>query len=141
MTIAYETDNIFAKIIDGAIPSHKVYEDDNFLAIMDVFPQSRGHVLMLPKRPSRNLLDADPEVLASVMPMVQRIAKAVVKATGADGFRVVQFNEAPAGQSVFHLHFHIIPAYAGEAILPHVAQNKADDAELAALAKKIAGAL
>src|SRR5665213_3258390 len=108
---AYEADNIFAKIIDGTIPSYKVYEDDHFLAIMDVFPQSRGHVLVLPKRPSRNLLDADPAVLASVLPMVQRIAKAVVKVTGAEGFRVVQFNEAPAGQSVFHLHFHIIPAY------------------------------
>ena len=75
----YEADNIFAKIIDGNIPSHKVYEDDNFLAMMDVFPQSRGHVLVLPKRPSRNLLDADPAVLASVMPMVQKIARAVVK--------------------------------------------------------------
>src|ERR1700761_5133283 len=103
---AYETDNIFAKIIDGAIPSHKVYEDDNFLAIMDVFPQSRGHVLVLPKHPSRNLLDADPAVLASVMPMVQKLAKAVVAGTGADGVRIAQFNEAPAGQTVFHLHFH-----------------------------------
>src|SRR6185437_5889538 len=105
---AYDTDNVFAKIIDGAIPSHKVYEDENFLAVMDVFPQSRGHVLVLPKRPSRNLLDADPQVLASVMPMVQRIARAVVSATGADGCRIAQFNEAPAGQTVFHLHFHII---------------------------------
>jgi len=137
----YEADNIFAKIIDGNIPSHKVYEDDNFLAMMDVFPQSRGHVLVLPKRPSRNLLDADPAVLASVMPMVQKIARAVVKATGADGFRLAQFNEAPAGQSVFHLHFHIIPAYEGEAIRPHGAQNKADDTELAALATKIRAAL
>jgi histidine triad (HIT) family protein len=138
---AYDTDNVFAKIIDGAIPSHKVYEDENFLAVMDVFPQSRGHVLVLPKRPSRNLLDADPQVLASVMPMVQRIARAVVKATGADGFRIAQFNEAPAGQTVFHLHFHIIPAYEGQQIRPHGADNKANDAELAELAKKIAAAI
>ena len=138
MTIAYETDNIFARIIDGNIPSHKVYEDANFLAIMDVFPQSRGHVLVLPKRPSRNLLDADPAVLASVLPMVQRIAKALVKVTGADGFRVVQFNEASAGQSVFHLHFHIIPAYEGKEIGKHGAGGKADDADLATMAKAIA---
>ena len=131
-------DSIFTKIIKGEIPCHKVYEDDSFLAIMDVFPQSRGHVLVLPKRPSRNLLDADPAVLASVLPMVQRIAKALVKVTGADGFRVVQFNEAPAGQSVFHLHFHIIPAYAGIEIGKHGAGGKADDAELAALGKAIA---
>ncbi|MEO8883774.1 MAG: HIT family protein [Devosia sp.] len=138
---AYEADNIFAKIIDGTIPSYKVYEDDNFLAVMDVFPQSRGHVLVLPKRPSRNLLDADPAVLASVLPMVQRIARALVNVTKADGFRVVQFNEAPAGQSVFHLHFHIIPAYEGQQIRPHGADNKADDAELATLAKAIAAKL
>jgi len=138
---AYKTDNIFAKILDGKIPSHKVYEDDNFLAIMDVFPQSRGHVLVLPKAPSRNLMDADPTVLATVMPMVQRIAKAVVTATGADGFRVAQFNEAPAGQTVFHLHFHIIPAYEGEEIRGHGADNKADDADLARLATAIKAAL
>lgn len=138
---SYDTDNVFAKIIDGTIPSHKVYEDDDFLAVMDVFPQSRGHVLVLPKHPSRNLLDADPGVLASVMPIVQKIARAVVKATGADGFRLAQFNEAPAGQTVFHLHFHIIPAYAGQQIRPHAAGNKADDAELAELAGKIAAAI
>jgi histidine triad (HIT) family protein len=134
---AYNPDNIFAKILNGAIPAHKVFEDDDVLAMMDVFPQSRGHVLVLPRAPSRNLLDADPQVLAAVMPKVQRIARAVVAATGADGVRVAQFNEAPAGQSVFHLHFHIIPAYAGQTIAGHGASGKADDAELAALAKTI----
>ena len=138
---AYDPDNIFAKILSGAIPAHKVFEDDDVLAMMDVFPQSRGHVLVLPKAPSRNLLDADPKVLAAVMPKVQRIARAVVTATGADGVRVAQFNEAPAGQSVFHLHFHIIPAYAGAEITRHGASGKADDAELAALGTAIAAAL
>ncbi|HTJ58914.1 MAG TPA: HIT family protein [Devosiaceae bacterium] len=138
---AYDPDNIFAKILSGAIPSYKVYEDENALAIMDVFPQSRGHVLVIPKVPSRNLLDADPAVLSSVMPTVQRLAAAVVKATDADGFRLVQFNEPPAGQTVFYLHFHIIPAYEGKEIGRHGAGGKADDAELSALAKAIAAEL
>ncbi|HVW94049.1 MAG TPA: HIT family protein [Devosia sp.] len=138
---AYDPDNIFAKILAGSIPSHKVYEDADILAIMDVFPQSRGHTLVIPRAPSRGLLDADPEVLSAVIPKVQKIAGAVLAATGADGFRLVQFNEAPAGQSVFHLHFHIIPAYEGSEIRPHGAPSKADDAELAALAKTIAARL
>lgn len=138
---AYDPDNIFAKILAGAIPSHKVYEDGDILAIMDVFPQSRGHTLVIPKAPSRGLLDADPKVLSAVIPKVQRIAAAVLAATAADGFRLAQFNEGPAGQTVFHLHFHIIPAYEGQEIRPHGAPGKADDAELAALAKAIAARL
>ena len=135
---AYDPDNIFAKIIAGQIPGHKVYEDADTLAIMDVFPQSRGHVLVIPKAGSRNLLDADPAVLSASMPAVQKIARAVKEATGADGLRPVQFNEAPAGQSVFHLHFHVIPVYAGENVGPHASGSKADDAQLAALAQEIA---
>jgi histidine triad (HIT) family protein len=138
---AYDPDNIFAKIIAGQIPSHKVYEDADVLAMMDIFPQSRGHVLVIPKAASRNLLDADPAVLSACMPKVQKVAKAVVDATGADGFRLVQFNEAPAGQTVFHLHFHIIPVHEGEGVKPHASGQKADDVELAALAKTIAARL
>ncbi|MEQ1901736.1 MAG: HIT family protein [Devosia sp.] len=134
---SYEADNIFARIIRGEIPAHRVYEDDLVLAMMDIFPQSRGHVLVIPKAPSRNLLDAEPEVLQSVMPAVQRLARAVKEATGADGLRLMQFNEAPAGQSVFHLHFHLVPIYQGVEVGRH-GQGKADDAELAALATKIA---
>ena len=110
---AYDPNNIFAKIIRGEIPSHKVYEDADVLAMMDIFPQSRGHLLVIPKAPSRNLLDADPAVLAAAIVQVQRLAKAVQKALSPDGIRIVQFNEAPAGQSVFHLHFHVIPVYQG----------------------------
>ena len=106
--MTYDADNIFAKILSGAIPAHKVFEDAEILAIMDVFPQSRGHTLVIPKAPSRNLLDAEPKVLSTVMPTVQKIAAAVVAATGADGFRLVQFNEAAAGQTVFHLHWHLL---------------------------------
>ena len=138
--MSYDPSNIFGKILRGEIPAHKVYEDAAALVMMDIFPQSRGHTLVVPKTPSRNLLDADPAALAAVMPVVQRVANAVKSATQADGIRLVQFNEAPAGQTVFHLHFHIIPVYEGTALTPH-AGGKADDAELAALAKAIAAAL
>jgi Diadenosine tetraphosphate (Ap4A) hydrolase and other HIT family hydrolases len=135
---AYEPDNIFAKILRGEIPSVKVYEDDAALVMMDIFPQSRGHTLILPKAPSRNLLDAEPETLARVMPLVQKVARAVQKATNADGIRLAQFNEEPAGQTVFHLHFHIIPVYEGTSLGRHAGGAQADTAELQALARDIA---
>jgi histidine triad (HIT) family protein len=137
---AYDGSNIFAKMLRGEIPAHKVYEDDDVLVTMDIFPQSRGHTLVIPKAPSRNVLDADPEVLGRIMPTVQRVAQAVVKATKADGLRLVQYNEAPAGQSVFHLHFHLMPVYEGKSFGAH-GQGRADDVELAALARDIAAFL
>ena len=138
--MTYDSANIFGKILRGEIPAHKVYEDAVALVMMDIFPQARGHVLVVPKAESRNLLDADPQALAEVIPLVQRVAKAVKAATGADGIRVAQFNEASAGQTVFHLHFHVIPAYEGVALGSHASQ-KADDADLASLAKEIAAQL
>ncbi len=138
--MTYDPTNIFGKILRGELPAHKVFEDDTALVTMDIFPQSRGHTLVIPKAPSRNLLDADPSVLSSVMPLVQRVARAAMTATGADGVRVAQFNETPAGQTVFHLHFHIIPVYEGVPVGAH-ARDKADDAELAALARSIASEL
>ncbi len=137
---AYDPDNIFSKIIRGEIPSHKVYEDADVLVMMDIFPQSRGHTLVIPKAGSRNLFDADPAVLATAIGHVQRVAKAVRAALEPDGVRIVQFNEAPAGQSVFHLHFHVIPVYEGVELGRH-GQGKAEDTELAAQAKAIASQL
>ena len=137
---AYDDTNIFAKMLRGEIPAHKVYEDADVLATMDIFPQSRGHTLVIPKAPSRNLLDADPAVISRVIPAVQRIGRAVVSATKADGLKLVQYNEAPAGQSVFHLHFHLIPVYEGKPVGVH-GQGRADDVELAALAREIAALL
>ena len=134
----YDDTNIFGKILRGEIPSHRVFEDDTVLAIMDVFPQSRGHTLLIPKAPSRNMLDADPEEMAKVARYLPPLSRAVVAATKADGLRVMQFNEAPSGQTVFHLHFHLIPIYAGVELGRHGATGKADDAELAALSKAIA---
>jgi histidine triad (HIT) family protein len=141
VTDAYDSSNIFAKMLRGEIPAHKVFEDDTVLVTMDIFPQSRGHVLVIPKAPSRNLLDADPALLSAAIPYVQGIAKAVHEALKPDGIRVVQYNEAPAGQSVFHLHFHVIPVYEGVEIGRGHGHGRADDGELAALAKDIASAL
>lgn len=138
--MTYDSTNIFAKILKGELPCHKVHEDENALVMMDIFPQSKGHTLIIPKAASRNLLDADPAALAAIMPLVQRVARAAKAATGADGIRLAQFNEAPAGQTVFHLHFHIIPIYEGVALGAH-GGGKADDGELAALAKDIAARL
>jgi histidine triad (HIT) family protein len=138
--MTYDPANIFAKILKGDLPCHKVHEDELALVMMDIFPQSKGHTLIVPKAASRNLLDADPAALAAVMPLVQRVARAVKSATGADGIRLVQFNEAPAGQTVFHLHFHVIPVYEGVPLGAH-GGGKADDADLASLAKAIAAEL
>ncbi|MCE7027316.1 HIT family protein [Jiella avicenniae] len=118
-TPAYEDDNVFAKILKGEIPSEKLFEDDVAVAIMDVMPQSKGHCLVVPKAPSRNLLDASDETLEAVMPRVARLARAAKEAFSADGVRVAQFNEEPAGQTVFHLHFHVIPMYRGVELKRH----------------------
>ncbi len=137
---AYDPDNIFGKILRGEIPAHKVFEDDQVFVMMDIFPQSKGHLLVIPKAPSRNLLDADPAALARAIPYVQKLARAVQKALQPDGVRVMQFNEAPAGQSVFHLHFHVIPIYEGAPLGRH-GEGRADDGELAEQARAIAAAL
>jgi histidine triad (HIT) family protein len=137
---AYDTNNIFAKILRGEIPAHKVYEDDNVLAFMDVMPQAKGHVLVVPKAASRNILDADPATLGALIATVQKVAIAAQDAFEADGVTIMQFNEAPAGQSVFHLHFHIIPRQEGVPLRPH--SGKMEDGEvLAANAEKIREAL
>ena len=138
--MTYDPTNIFAKIIAGQIPCHKVYEDADTLAFMDIMPQATGHTLVLPKAPSRNLLDADPAVLAKLMPVVQRIAVAARRAFAADGVRIVQFNEAPAGQTVFHLHIHVIPMVEGMGLKPHTGKME-DNAVLAAHAEKLRAAL
>ncbi|MDK1388117.1 Purine nucleoside phosphoramidase [Ensifer psoraleae] len=136
----YDTNNIFAKILRGEIPSHKVYEDDATVAFMDVMPQAEGHVLVLPKTPSRNILDADAATLPSLIGTVQKIAIAAKEAFDADGVTIMQFNEAPAGQSVYHLHFHVIPRREGIPLKPHSGKME-DGAVLAANAEKIRGAL
>jgi len=138
--MSYDDSNIFAKILRGEIPSHKVYEDAEVLVFMDAMPQAPGHTLVVPKAPSRNLLDADPEVLARVAPVVQRVARAVRSAFAADGVTIVQFNEPASGQTVFHLHFHIIPRHEGVPLMPHSSDMEKPEV-LAAHADKLRKAL
>ena len=138
--MAYDTTNIFARLLRGEIPSYRVYEDEHTVAIMDVMPQGTGHTLVLPKAPSRNLLDADPETFAPLFATVQKVAAAVKKAFAADGVVVMQFNEPAAGQTVFHLHVHIIPRFDGVPLKPH--SNEMEKADvLKADAEKIRAAL
>lgn len=136
----YDTNNIFAKILRGEIPCHKVYEDGDALVFMDVMPQSPGHVLIVPKVASRNMLDADPTVLAKVLPLVQKIAVAAQKAFQADGITVMQFNEPAGGQTVFHLHYHVVPRYEGETMRKHTGSME-DAAILKANAEKLKAVL
>lgn len=138
--MTYDPSNIFAKILRGEIPCHKVYEDADVIAFMDVMPQAAGHTLVVPKAPSRNLLDADPAVLAKILPIVQKIAVAAKAAFAADGITVIQFNEPAAGQTVFHLHYHVIPRIAGVPLKPHSGTME-DSAVLKSNAEKLKAAL
>lgn len=139
---SYDTDNIFAKILRGEMPCVKVYEDDNILSFMDVFPQSEGHTLVVPKAPSRNLLETNAKDIGRLFGSVQRIAKAVETALKPDGIVITQFNGAPAGQTVFHTHVHIIPRYEGKALGAHGGAGAMADMEvLKSLAEKISAAL
>lgn len=138
--MAYDTTNIFARLLRGEIPSHRVYEDEHTVAIMDVMPQGVGHTLVLPKAPSRNLLDADPQTLGALFSTVQKVANAVKKAFDADGVVVSQFNETAAGQTVFHLHVHILPRFEGVDLRKHALEMEKPEI-LAANAEKIRAAL
>jgi len=135
---AYDDGNIFAKIIRGEMPCVKVWEDEQVLAFMDVFPQAKGHVLVVSKTSkARNLLDAEAKTLGRLIGAVQKTARAVRAALKPDGLTVTQFNGAPAGQTVFHLHFHIIPRWDGVPLGRH-GEGMADRDELATLAGQIA---
>ena len=109
--MTYDPDNIFAKLLRDEIPSNRVYEDDETVAFMDIMPRADGHLLVIPKTPCRNVLDATPEQLAAVIATVQKLSQAVMKAFDADGVTIQQFNEAAGGQEVFHLHFHVLPRH------------------------------
>ena len=137
----YEDNNIFAKILRGEIPAAKVYEDDKVLAFMDAFPQARGHTLVVHKQSrARNLLDVDAKHLCELMAGVQKVVRAVRAALNPDGIVVTQFNGAPAGQTIFHLHVHIVPRFADQALGEH-GRGQSQPGELQALAKQIAAAI
>lgn len=140
MPSTYDPSNIFAKILRGELPAHKLYEDDATFAFMDIMPRGDGHCLIIPKQPSRNILDVEPDSLAAVMVTVQKISRAVVEAFDADGVTVQQFNEPAGGQVVFHLHFHVIPRFDGVSLKPHSGEMEKPEV-LAANAERIRKAL
>ena len=136
----YDSSNVFAKILRGEIPAFKVYEDERTLAFMDAMPQSEGHTLVIPKTNARNFFDIDAVALADLIQKTQHVAKAVRKAFAPDGIRIIQFNEPAAGQTVFHIHFHIVPRHAGIDLRFH-ARDMADPARLAEHAERVRAAL
>ncbi len=138
LTGAYDDQNILAKIMRGEIPSAKVFEDDEVLAIMDAFPQAEGHVLVIPKTPARNFLEMEPDAAARAVTRIQTIARAVAAALEPDGVIVTQFNGSAAGQTIFHVHFHIIPRWENRPMGRHSSGGMADMGELTALAERIA---
>ena len=136
----YDEGNVFALILQGKIPSTKLYEDEHTYAFLDIQPQSKGHSLVISKwSKARNILEIEEEALAQVMATVKKVAVATHKALDPDGIHVAQFNGAPAGQTVFHLHFHIVPRWAGGPMgfSAHAQGNFADPAALEALAEEI----
>ncbi len=138
----YDGANIFAKILRGEAPCVKVLETDDVLVMMDIFPQSQGHCLVLPKQvEARNLLDLPPERLDTLFRMVQRVSRAVTAALNPDGVIVTQFNGAPAGQTVFHLHVHVIPRYENLPMQRHAGGKPADTDVLREQAARIAAAI
>lgn len=137
---AYDSNNVFAKILRGELPAAKIYEDDDTLAFMDIMPRGPGHALVVPKRPARNILDIEPDSLSAVIRTAQKIAKASKLAFGANGVTVQQFNEQAGGQVVFHLHVHVIPRFEGVALKPPGGPMEKPDV-LAEAADKIKAAL
>jgi histidine triad (HIT) family protein len=138
--MAYDADNVFARILRGEIPAHRVFEDTHTLAFMDVMPQADGHTLVIPKHAAENLFDLPEQDLAATILTTQRVARAVRQAFDAPGILIAQLNGAAAGQSVFHLHFHVVPRFAGLDLRFH-AREMADPATLAAHAERVRAAL
>ncbi|OPY97281.1 HIT family hydrolase [Bradyrhizobium sacchari] len=137
---AYDTNNIFAKILRGELPCNKVYEDEHVFAFLDIMPRVPGHTLVIPKAPARNILDVQPDDYAHVARGAHRIAAAAMKAFNADGITIQQFNEPAGGQVVFHLHMHVMPRHDGVAMLPP-ASRKEDVKVLEENATKLIAAL
>jgi histidine triad (HIT) family protein len=136
----YDNNNIFARILRGEIPSHRILEDAMTFAFMDIMPRGDGHSLVIPKRPARNILDVDAESLAAVIQTTRKVARASIRAFGAEGVTIQQFNETAGGQVVFHLHFHVIPRFPGVSLKPHTGQMEKPEV-LAAHADRLRKAL
>jgi histidine triad (HIT) family protein len=134
--MAYDPNNIFARIVRGEIPCHKVFEDEHTLAFMDIMPQADGHTLVIPKAAGENIYDIPADALAATIQTTQRVARAVKKAFSPPGVLIAQLNEPGAGQTVFHIHFHVVPRYHGVDLRMH-AGKMADPTLLAEHAARI----
>ncbi|MDF2114703.1 HIT family protein [Roseiarcaceae bacterium H3SJ34-1] len=137
--VVYESDNIFAKILRGELPCHKVFEDDVALAFLDIMPRAKGHTLVIPKTPARGLLDMPKAAIGPFIERVQTVSRAVMKGMEAEGLTLQQFNETAGGQVVFHLHFHVMPRWEGIRLRPHTGELEQQDL-LHGYAKKIRAA-
>ncbi|MBH0005923.1 HIT family protein [Psychrobacter sp. SWN149] len=135
----YDNNNIFAKMLDGDIPYHKVYEDEHTLAFMDIMPQAEGHVLVIPKQKAVDLADLEPEYAAAVLMTSKKIMQAQRQVFAREGIIQMQLNGAQAGQTVFHYHIHLIPSSIHE--LGRHAAVMADQEQLANLAKQLAAVI
>jgi histidine triad (HIT) family protein len=138
--MSYDKDNIFARIVRGEIPCHKVYEDAETLAFMDLMPQAEGHTLIVPKAAAEDIFTTPPDSVAAAIRTAQKVARAIKMAFSPPGIMIAQLNGPAAGQSVFHLHFHVIPRYSGKDLGIH-ATEPVDSAVLAAHAARIRAAL
>lgn len=138
--MTYDPGNIFAKILRGELPAHRVYEDDRVVAFLDIMPRATGHVLVIPKAPSRNLLDVEPDDLGAVAAAAQRIARAQMEVFEADGITLTQHNEKAGGQEVFHLHVHVIPRHTGVELRAPLSYKEAQEV-LAEQAARLKAAL
>ncbi len=136
----YDDDNIFARMLRGEIPCEKIFEDEHSFAFLDIMPRAPGHTLVIPRAKASGFLDIGADDLCRLMVCVQKLAPVIVKALDADGFMLQQFNGAGAGQTVFHLHIHIVPRYAGRPLRPHGEQMEDTDV-LAGVGAKIRAAL
>ncbi len=138
--VSYDDDNIFARILRGEMPAHRIHEDRWTLAILDVMPQSDGHALVIPRAQATDLFDLDDEMAAAVMHTSKRIARALRQAFAPDGITLMQFNGAAAGQTVFHFHMHVVPRWADRPLRAHQ-RRMAEPALLEAHADRLRAAL
>lgn len=138
--MAYDKQNVFARILRGELPCVRLYEDEATLAFLDIMPQAEGHTLVLPKEPAETLLELSPAAAAATIQTTQKLARAVQAAVGAEGLLISQFNGAAAGQTVPHVHFHILPRWEGVRLKSH-GRDKADPDQLELLAERIIAAL
>jgi histidine triad (HIT) family protein len=128
---------VFCKIVRGEVPSTKLFEDETKMAFLDIFPAAKGHALVIPKKHFESFLEVPREELKELIVLVQDLAKKIVKAVNAEGFNVYQSNGVVAGQTINHMHFHIIPRFKGDGLPLKWKQSKPEKPELEALKNQI----